>query len=122
MSFAKNFTHNFNEEKNIYEIESGNYKVVLSSNGKASGYIDNHKTSYDPTVTQEESSLIEKGDLRTAAESILNRHMKIATKIFEAPSIAQIIDENNADGDKVNMKKYMKNCFKKKEFSKTEKQ
>ena len=104
MSFAKNFTHNFNEEKNIYEIESGNYKVVLSSNGKASGYIDNHKTSYDPTVTQEESSLIEKGDLRTAAESILNRHMKIATKIFEAPSIAQIIDENNADGDKVIVK------------------
>jgi len=104
MSFAKNFTHNFNEEKNIYEIESGNYKVVLSSNGKAIGYIDNQKTSYDPTVTQEESSLIEKGELRTAAESILNRHMKIATKIFEAPSISQMINEENSDGDKVIVK------------------
>ena len=105
MSFAGNFTQNYNKEENIYEIESDNgYKVVLSASGKASGFIDNKKTSYDPIVTVEETSLIEKGDLKTAAERILHRHMKIAAKIYETPSIAQLIDEENTDSTKIVVK------------------
>jgi len=104
MSFAKKFAHKYNEEKNIYEVESDNFKIVLSSDGKASGYIDNRKTSFDPIVTPDEAKLIEKGDLDIAGERILNRLMKIAATIYETPSIAQLVNEDNAKPDKVTNK------------------
>lgn len=97
MSFAEQFTHNFDTAQNLYEVEcdlpNAQYKVVLSSNGATQGFINGNKTKFAPTITESEKELMNQGNVKEAAKQVMDKFIKIAETIFEVPSVTQQVND-----------------------------